>query len=969
MKRRTLAHIVNPFTLPGDPDFDNVQTITFATIQAARKNAEKEINVELFAAVYPEDEAVVPSGFAKTRPLERSVLDVSTITAEKPRKLPLLKDILDRLQQLSSADYFIYSNIDIALMPGFYLKVGEIISEGYDGFVINRRTIGKSHLQTQDIPAMIVEAEKGEKHPGFDCFIFKRNAYARYRLGTACVGGNWVGRVLIGNVMAFARKFKVFDDLCLTFHLGDDRPWMQPANDPYNLHNANQLCSSLDSLLALNSARRKEELRSFYADVRGMQKNLPAPADGMAAVNLPGDQLPESPEKIYHAEFRPSASWEGYRTQRLRQDPIFVVGYPRSGTTLVQALIATQDNIQTLPETHFFGNVRWKIVANERGEISPLCLDNVMLMIRQRLAFSGNAEAHVRRLAEKGCLSSKMLFETIVIDNLVRKVGGRDLAKVRWLEKTPQHELYLDVIFRFYPRAKIVQVMRHPEDAILSRRRNFTFDNEASWSIERHARNWLDCATAAEKFKSSHPGSLLTVKLEDITRHPRRKMRKICEFLHIPFEASRLANHAETAKGLFYPWESWKRRTGERISPARVQNGDRLSPSDRDMLWNMAGPTIGRYGYSPIPAATLCQKLSGAAAAMAKKSLRVVKRILRRAVTAVTPSSGRGSLPGRYSSGVNGKINMIDQLGLFYGAHRSGWTYALSNLKCLHNPRGVRFDAFIERTFVWRAHESKPYQEPWLGFIHVPPRVPDWFQGNQSNESIFKSDAWQESALFCRGLYTLSRYHRNALENILAIPVNNLFFPTETPKCRWSWEKFAANREKKIVQVGWWLRRIHSIFQLPAGDYEKIFLKVDYFNWDDLIRRERDLLIREGTFSDDMYETATTVTYLPGPKYDRLLGENIVFIHLYDSSANNTIIECIVRNTPILVNPLDPVKEYLGEDYPFYFATLAEAARKAADHDLVRQTHRYLADHPLKKKLTGEYFLRSFMESEIYRKL
>ena len=592
-----------------------------------------------------------------------------------------------------------------------------------------------------------------------------------------------------------------------------------------------------------------------------------------------------------------------------------------------------------------------------------------MQMIRQRLAFSKNAEEHVRRLADQGQLSSKMLFEIIVIDNLIRQVSHRDMAEVRWLEKTPQHELYLDVIFRFYPRAKIVQVMRHPEMAILSRRRNFTFDNEANWSIERHARNWLDCVAAVEKFKSSHPGSLLTVRIEDMTRNPRKAMRKICGFLDIPFDARRLANHKEEAKKLFYPWETWKRRTGDNISPTLARTDDQLSTSDRDMLWNMAGPIIRRYGYSPIPSEMLRQKLSGPAAAAAKKGLRTVKRLLRRVATAATPYSGRRVMPGRKSAGMNGKINMIDQLDLFYGAHRSGWIFALSNLKGLHNPQGVRLDAFIERTFVWRAHESKPYQEPWLGFIHVPPHVPGWFQGNQSNENIFKSEAWQQSAPFCKGLYTLSRYHREALEKKLAIPINNLLFPTQTPENKWSWEKFSANRVKKIVQVGWWLRRIHSIFQLPAGDYRKIFLKVDYFNWDDLIRKERELLLKEGSFSDDMYETATTVTYLSGPKYDQLLAENIVFIHLYDSSANNTIIECIVRNTPILVNPLDPVREYLGDEYPFYFSTLAEAAQKAADYDLVQKAHRYLADHPIKEKLTGEYFLRSFMESENYRKL
>ncbi|GAG25573.1 unnamed protein product, partial [marine sediment metagenome] len=79
--------------------------------------------------------------------------------------------------------------------------------------------------------------------------------------------------------------------------------------------------------------------------------------------------------------------------------------------------------------------------------------------------------------------------------------------------------------------------------------------------------------------------------------------------------------------------------------------------------------------------------------------------------------------------------------------------------------------------------------------------------------------------------------------------------------------------------------------------------------------------------------------------------------------------ECIVRNTPILINPIEAIVEYLGEDYPFYFNSLEEAAQKAENFDLVYKAHRYLIDHPIKKKLTGEYFRESFINSSIYRSL
>jgi hypothetical protein len=315
------------------------------------------------------------------------------------------------------------------------------------------------------------------------------------------------------------------------------------------------------------------------------------------------------------------------------------------------------------------------------------------------------------------------------------------------------------------------------------------------------------------------------------------------------------------------------------------------------------------------------------------------------------------------------KVDLSDQLNGFYGQHRSGWPYVLSLLSRLHNPKGIKLDSFIERTFCWHPEGVKPNLKPWIGFIHIPPNVPRWFQYEQANERIFSTEAWQQSLPHCRGLFTLSNYHRKNLEKKLSIPMENLIFPTEIPDVKWNWDKFQANKEKKVIQVGWWLRKLHTIFQLPTQKYKKIFLRVTHTDLDSLLKKEREILIHAGEFHDSMYETAETITFLSNNSYDKLLAENVVIINLYDSSANNTVIECLARNTPVLVNPLEPVIEYLGEDYPFYFTSLSEAARKLDDTDLIYKTHQYLKNSPMKKKLAGEYFLESLVNSGIYKEI
>jgi len=315
------------------------------------------------------------------------------------------------------------------------------------------------------------------------------------------------------------------------------------------------------------------------------------------------------------------------------------------------------------------------------------------------------------------------------------------------------------------------------------------------------------------------------------------------------------------------------------------------------------------------------------------------------------------------------KINLSDSLTAFYGRHRSGLLYAVQSLMPLHTNKGTYFDAFIERTFHWNPKGVKPHLKPWIGIIHIPPNIPEWFQSEQSNVKIFTTPAWQESLPFCRGLFTLSAYHKKSLVEKLDVPINTLLLPTETPGTKWTKQKFEANQDKKIVQIGWWLRKLHTIFQLDVKSYRKIFIKITYANVDELMAIERGMIEQEGAFSKKMYETVETWDFLPDNTYDQLMSENIVIANLYDSSANNLIIECIVRNTPILVNPLEPVREYLGDDYPLYFDSLEEAARLAEDVDQILRAHEYLLDHPIKAKLTGDYFFQSFIDSEIYQNL
>ena len=301
--------------------------------------------------------------------------------------------------------------------------------------------------------------------------------------------------------------------------------------------------------------------------------------------------------------------------------------------------------------------------------------------------------------------------------------------------------------------------------------------------------------------------------------------------------------------------------------------------------------------------------------------------------------------------------------------HRSGWDQVIQTLAKLHRPKGIVLDPFIERSFVWGDCAPLQYQEPWIGFIHIPPLIPDWFDGTtQSNEVILKRADLQRNFSLCKGLFTLSDYHKTHLEQLTSIPVNTLYYPTIFPKQKWSWEAFSRNPDKKIVQIGWWLRKLNAIYELPATSYRKVFLRVmnnDYFRT--LVGTERQLHRKAGIFNDAMIETVDIIDYLSNADYDRLMSQNLMFADLYDTSANTAVVECIARCTPILINRLKALVEYLGPDYPLFYDSYEQAACMARDLPLIKQTHEYLCDLPIRHRLTFDAFLESFVQSDIYQ--
>lgn len=227
---------------------------------------------------------------------------------------------------------------------------------------------------------------------------------------------------------------------------------------------------------------------------------------------------------------------------------------------------------------------------------------------------------------------------------------------------------------------------------------------------------------------------------------------------------------------------------------------------------------------------------------------------------------------------------------------------------------------------------DQPYSGKWCAFIHSVP----------SEVSTFK----QKDLLKCEGLFTLSEATASALRMKYDVPIVPIKFALAPPAKTFEWERFVANPEPRLICAGNWYRRFDRLMNLNSP-FKKTWLQS---------LRERDL------------PGVEILPYCSADAYEDYLSQNIMFLDLTDASANNAVVECILRNTPLLINRLPATVEYLGADYPLFFENKDHAEALLADPKALKAAYLYLASLD-KSDFLIETFIKSIAESIIYKNL
>jgi GR25 family glycosyltransferase involved in LPS biosynthesis len=258
-----------------------------------------------------------------------------------------------------------------------------------------------------------------------------------------------------------------------------------------------------------------------------------------------------------------------------------------------------------------------------------------------------------------------------------------------------------------------------------------------------------------------------------------------------------------------------------------------------------------------------------------------------------------------------------------------------------NNDTTIFFD-FIDREFGWDywkwnkdnyndEHPSNKYKEfpltnKWCGIIHHPFKLnKNVWEDNLCVSEYLKLDLWNKYIKNCSQLFVLSYYLKNKiLSNPNVITLNNIKIsvikhPTWLYKdFKFDFNKFINNKNKKIIMVGWSYRKFTSIYLINTS-LKKAWIGASNNRALTLLKREiNDMKINVNI------KDVEIIPFLSDIEYNDYLSQNIVFIDFDCASANNAVIECIARNTPIILKKHPAVVEYLGNNYPLYFNRLEE---------------------------------------------
>ncbi len=191
--------------------------------------------------------------------------------------------------------------------------------------------------------------------------------------------------------------------------------------------------------------------------------------------------------------------------------PIFVVGLPRSGSTLIEQILASHSAVEGTQELADIPRYVNELQGRERNFESP---------------------RYPGVLAQLPAVEFARFAERYLDDTRIYRTG-----KPRFIDKMPNNFRHIGFIHLMFPNAKIIDARREPMACCFGNLKQlFARGQEFTYSIEDIARYYRTYLELMEHWDAALPGRVLRVHHEDVVDDLERSVRRILDFCELPFE-------------------------------------------------------------------------------------------------------------------------------------------------------------------------------------------------------------------------------------------------------------------------------------------------------------------------------------------------------------------------------------------------------------------------------------------------
>lgn len=270
----------------------------------------------------------------------------------------------------------------------------------------------------------------------------------------------------------------------------------------------------------------------------------------------------------------------------LRARPVFVVGSPRSGTTMLRLLLDAHDALAIPGESHFVPGLRPHWYSRHHS--------------RERTIDDIASNFYVKKWdVDSDALLALVRFDTASdYAGITRAFFAAYAAlkgKTRWGDKTPGYVSYLGPISALFPDAQFVHLIRDGRQVA----RSIAEQEWGAPTLVSAARWWRNKVAHGRRFgRSARPGQYTELRLEQLTAEPEAAARQLCEFLDVPFDPEMLRFHESAAERMRGGGRGLHRHLVSPVTPDLRAWSEGFSTRDQRLVEAACAPLLVELGYS-----------------------------------------------------------------------------------------------------------------------------------------------------------------------------------------------------------------------------------------------------------------------------------------------------------------------------------------------------------------------------------